>query len=78
MTANCLMQIKSTAVEHSAVLLTCIKIPHGFQAFVLSTFEWLIKTDFTVNACELILTVLIVHFETFILFFQSLLGPNGL
>ena len=35
-------------VEHSAALLTCIKIPYGFQAFVLSIFEWPRKTGFTV------------------------------
>ena len=35
-------------MEHSAVLLTCINIPHGFQAFVLSIFEWSLKTGFTV------------------------------
>ena len=34
-------------VEHSAVLLTCIKIPNGYQAFVLSIFEWPVKTGFT-------------------------------
>ena len=36
-------------MEHSAVLLTCIKIPNDFQAFVLSIFEWLLKTGFTVG-----------------------------
>ena len=35
-------------VEHSAILLAGIKIPNGFQACVLSIFEWLLKTDFTV------------------------------
>ena len=49
-TYNPLMQVKSIAeCEHSAVLLTCIKIPNGVQAFVLSIFEWLLKTGFTVN-----------------------------
>ena len=27
---------------------TFIKIPHGFQTFVLSIFEWPLKTGFTV------------------------------
>ena len=36
-------------MEHSAVLLTCINIPHGFQAFVWSIFEWPLKTGFTVH-----------------------------
>ena len=35
-------------MEHSAELLTCIRIPYGFQAFVLSIFEWPLKTGFTV------------------------------
>ena len=54
-TDNRLMQVKSTAesvrmlpLEHSAVLLTCFKLPHGFQTFVLSIFEWPLKTGFTV------------------------------
>ena len=40
---NGLMQVKSIA-EHSAVLLTCIKLLHGFKTFVLSIFEWRLKT----------------------------------
>ena len=27
-------------MKHSALLLTCIKLPHGFKTFVLSIFEW--------------------------------------
>ena len=34
--------------EHSAILLTCIELPHGFKTFVLSIFEWPLKTGFTV------------------------------
>ena len=40
--------LQNAPMEHSAVLLTCIKIPNGFQAFVLSIFEWPLKTGFTV------------------------------
>ena len=40
--------MQNAHMEHSAVLLTCIKIPNGFQTFVLSIFEWLLKTGFTV------------------------------
>ena len=29
--------------EHSAILLTCIKLPFVFKIFVLSIFEWLLK-----------------------------------
>ena len=34
--------------EHSAILSICIELPHGFKAFVLSIFELLLKTGFTV------------------------------
>ena len=35
-------------MEHSAVPLFCIKLPHGFKTFVLSIFVWPLKTGFTV------------------------------
>ena len=34
--------------EHSAILLTCIKLPSVFKTFVLSIFERPLKTDFFV------------------------------
>ena len=34
--------------EHSAILLTFIKLPHSIKTFVLSIFKWLLKTGFTV------------------------------
>ena len=34
--------------EHSAILLTCIKLPFVIKIFVLSIFEWLFYTGFTV------------------------------
>ena len=34
--------------EHSAILMTYIKLPFIFKTFVLSIFEWLLKTGFTV------------------------------
>ena len=34
-------------VEHSAILLTCTKLPPVFKTFVLSIFECLLKTGFT-------------------------------
>ena len=46
------MQVKSTAEcspLHSATLLTFIKLPFGIKTFVLSIFEWLLKTGFTDN-----------------------------
>ena len=42
--------------EHSAILSTCINLPHGFKTFVLSFFEWPLKTGFTVtDQCNTIL-----------------------
>ena len=35
-------------IQHSEVLLTCIKEQYDFKTFVLSILEWLLKTGFTV------------------------------
>ena len=35
-------------LEHSAILLTFITLPFTIKIFVLSTFEWPLKTEFTV------------------------------
>ena len=35
--------------EHSAIFLTCIKLPFVIKIFVLSIFEWPLNTGFTVN-----------------------------
>ena len=47
-----LMQVKSIAEcssrEHSAILSTCIRLPSVFKTLVLSTFEWPLKTGFSV------------------------------
>ena len=40
--------------EHSAVLLTFIKLPFVFKTFVLSIFEWPLKTGFTVYSTNYI------------------------
>ena len=48
-----LMQVKSIAEcskEHSEILSTFIKLPFVFKIFVLSIFEWPLKSGFTVNA----------------------------
>ena len=34
--------------EHSAILLTVIKLPFAIRTFVLTIFEWPLKTGFTV------------------------------
>ena len=36
--------------EHSAILSTFIKLPFVFKIFVLSIFEWPLKTGFTVHS----------------------------
>ena len=38
-------------MEHSAILLNCIKIPFVIKIFVLSIFEWPFYTGFTVLFC---------------------------
>ena len=43
------MQVKSIEGEHSAILLTFIKLPFVIKILVLSIFEWTLMTDFTVN-----------------------------
>ena len=49
------MQVKSIAecppLEHSAILLTFIKLPFVIKFFVLSIFEWTLNTGFTVFVC---------------------------
>ena len=49
------MQVKSidecSNGEHSAILLTCIKLPFVIKIFVLSIFEWPFYTGFTVSCC---------------------------
>ena len=53
-TDYCLMQVKSIAecFEHSAILLTFIKLPFVFKTFDLSMFDWPLKTGFTVSAIQ--------------------------
>ena len=52
-TNNHLMKVKRIAecspFEHSAILLTFIKLPFVIKIFVLSIFEWLFYTGFTVQ-----------------------------
>ena len=36
--------------EHSAILLTCIKLPLVIKIFVLSIFEWPFYTGFTAKS----------------------------
>ena len=45
------MQVKkvlqNAPIEHSAILLTCIKLPSVIKTFVVFIFEWPLKTGFT-------------------------------
>ena len=49
-----LMQVKSIR-EHSAVLSTFIKLPFVIKIFVLSIFEWPLRTGFTVKYLKILL-----------------------
>ena len=40
--------------EHSAILLTFIKLPFVLKTFILSIFEWPLKTGFTVDLLGII------------------------
>ena len=42
--------------EHSAILLTFMKLPSVIKIFVLSIFEWLFKTGFTVQALKILMS----------------------
>ena len=47
-TALCRSKVLQNAPrEHCAILSTFIKLPFVFKAFILSIFEWLLKTCFT-------------------------------
>ena len=50
-------------VEHSAILLTFIKLPFVIKTFVLSIFDWPFYTGFTVL---LILIFILVFLQQFI------------
>ena len=63
---NRLKQVKS--IEHSAILWTFIKLPFVFKTLVLSTFEWPLRTGFSVRYTELNLiynAMICEHFITF-------------
>ena len=58
--------------EHSAILLTFIKLPFVIKIFVLSVFEWLFYTGFTaivVQAYSLKIDYLSVKFISILFFF---------
>ena len=44
--------MQNAPIEHSAILLTLIKLPVVFKTFVLSIFDWPLKTGFTVFSKE--------------------------
>ena len=41
--------------EHSAILLTFIKLPFAIKTYVLSIFEWPLKTGFAVVTVHAVL-----------------------
>ena len=71
-TDYCLMQVKSIAegskgVVHSSILLT-IKLPFVFKTFVLSIFEWPIKTGCTLLSFSDVYT----HFQNIVGVYKTL------
>ena len=46
--------------EHSAILSTFIKLPFVFKTFVLSIFEWPLKTNFSVVVVVVVVVVFVV------------------
>ena len=55
-------------LEHSAILLTFIKLPFVIKILVLSTLEWPIKTGFTV------LVFLLIKLQTICIWLNK--SPN--
>ena len=53
--------ISSHSGEHSVILLTYIKLPFVIKIFVLSFFEWLLKTGFTVLTTYMYFLVCGIH-----------------
>ena len=53
--------------EHSAVLLTFIKLPFAIKTLVLSIFEWQLKTGFTVFTIEYLEKLLPIQAKEMIL-----------
>ena len=51
--------------EHSALLLTFIKLPFDIKTFVLSIFEWPLETGFTVLLFVLFLLMLYIPVNNF-------------
>ena len=39
--------LQNAPIEYSAILSTFIKLPFAIKTFVLSAFEWQLKTGFT-------------------------------
>ena len=63
-----LKELQDAPAEHSIVLLNCIELPHGLKTFVLSIFEWPLKTGFTVQCLTL---CMLGSFHAFVVFSKS-------
>ena len=56
--------LQNAPTEHSAVLLTCIKLLYGFKTFVMSNFEWPLKTGFNVlHHIRPYLAIILLYFQ---------------
>ena len=62
--------------EHSAILSTFIKLPFVFKTFVLSIFEWPLKTGFTVFGLKLKIMLMILLMIQ-VLTFSDVQGGGG-
>ena len=57
--------------EHSAILSTFIKLPFSIKTFVLSIFEWLLKTGFTVPKSHVLAQIEFLYFNCLFIFFRG-------
>ena len=60
--------------EHSAILSTCIMPHHVFKTFVLSIFEWPLKTGFTVFILQMLCLLACANSSLTSLDLQRILG----
>ena len=64
---------------HSAILSTFIKLPFVFKTFVLSRFEWPLKTGFTVYANVVaVLAIKVVSYTIPQKKYETLPGISGI
>ena len=68
--------------KHSAILSTCIKLPFVIKIYVLSIFEWTLKTGFTVcdfvcgtiSHAKILLHWSVIHYQMNLTDLSGILG----